>query len=54
MPSIRQKMDALMRVGLGYIKVGQPGHDPISGEAQRGKCQKNWQNDPPGARFMCW
>jgi len=22
-PSIRTKMDALMRVGLGYIKVGQ-------------------------------
>jgi excinuclease ABC subunit A len=22
-PSIREKMDALMRVGLGYIKVGQ-------------------------------
>ncbi|MCB2104661.1 MAG: hypothetical protein KDE10_09065, partial [Rhodobacteraceae bacterium] len=22
-PAIREKMDALMRVGLGYIKVGQ-------------------------------
>ena len=26
-PSIREKMDALVRVGLGYGKVGQQGYN---------------------------
>ncbi|MGR3648614.1 MAG: excinuclease ABC subunit UvrA, partial [Shimia sp.] len=34
-PSIRDKMDALMRVGLGYIKVGQQATTLSGGEAQR-------------------
>ncbi len=39
-PSIREKMDALMRVGLGYIKVGQPATTLSGGEAQRVKLSK--------------
>ncbi|MFU8898126.1 MAG: excinuclease ABC subunit UvrA, partial [Roseinatronobacter sp.] len=39
-PSIREKMDALMRVGLGYIKVGQSATTLSGGEAQRVKLSK--------------
>ena len=39
-PSIREKMDALVRVGLGYIKVGQPATTLSGGEAQRVKLSK--------------
>ncbi|KQI68626.1 excinuclease ABC subunit A [Loktanella sp. 3ANDIMAR09] len=39
-PSIRTKMDALMRVGLGYIKVGQQATTLSGGEAQRVKLSK--------------
>ena len=39
-PSIREKMDALMRVGLGYIKVGQQATTLSGGEAQRIKLSK--------------
>jgi excinuclease ABC subunit A len=39
-PSIRDKMDALVRVGLGYIKVGQQATTLSGGEAQRVKLSK--------------
>jgi len=39
-PSIRDKMTALMRVGLGYIKVGQQATTLSGGEAQRVKLSK--------------
>ena len=39
-PSIRDKMTALMRVGLGYIKVGQSATTLSGGEAQRVKLSK--------------
>ncbi|MEM6823521.1 MAG: excinuclease ABC subunit UvrA [Pseudomonadota bacterium] len=39
-PSIRDKMDALCRVGLGYIKVGQQATTLSGGEAQRVKLSK--------------
>ncbi|WP_319823493.1 excinuclease ABC subunit UvrA [Thalassovita sp.] len=39
-PSIREKMDALMRVGLGYIQVGQQATTLSGGEAQRVKLSK--------------
>ena len=39
-PSIRERMDALMRVGLGYIKVGQQATTLSGGEAQRVKLSK--------------
>ncbi|MEE9389272.1 MAG: excinuclease ABC subunit UvrA [Paracoccaceae bacterium] len=39
-PSIREKMDALVRVGLHYIKVGQQATTLSGGEAQRVKLSK--------------
>ena len=39
-PAIRQKLEMLYRVGLGYIKVGQPATTLSGGEAQRVKLAK--------------
>ncbi len=39
-PSIRDKMKTLQRVGLGYIKIGQPATTLSGGEAQRVKLSK--------------
>ena len=39
-PSVREKMETLERVGLGYIKVGQPATTLSGGEAQRIKLSK--------------
>ncbi len=39
-PAIREKMDALCRVGLGYIQVGQSATTLSGGEAQRVKLSK--------------
>ncbi|MFV0410544.1 MAG: excinuclease ABC subunit UvrA [Paracoccus sp. (in: a-proteobacteria)] len=39
-PPIRRKMDALMQVGLGYVKVGQQATTLSGGEAQRVKLAK--------------
>jgi excinuclease ABC subunit A len=39
-PNIREKMDALVRVGLGYVKVGQQATTLSGGEAQRVKLSK--------------
>ena len=39
-PSIRDKMEMLKEVGLGYIKVGQPATTLSGGEAQRVKLSK--------------
>jgi len=39
-PGIREKMDALCQVGLGYIKVGQQATTLSGGEAQRVKLSK--------------
>ena len=39
-PSVRDKMETLKRVGLGYIKVGQPATTLSGGEAQRVKLSK--------------
>jgi excinuclease ABC subunit A len=39
-PSIREKMETLVRVGLGYIKVGQQATTLSGGEAQRVKLAK--------------
>ncbi len=39
-PAIRSKLDMLMRVGLGYIKIGQPATTLSGGEAQRVKLAK--------------
>ena len=47
-PSIRTKMDALMRVGLGYIKVGQQATTLSGGEAQRVKLSKELARQSTG------
>ncbi len=39
-PSVREKMETLRRVGLGYIKVGQQATTLSGGEAQRIKLSK--------------
>ena len=39
-PSVRDKMETLERVGLGYVKVGQPATQLSGGEAQRVKLSK--------------
>ena len=39
-PSVRDKMDTLKRVGLGYVQVGQPATTLSGGEAQRVKLSK--------------
>jgi excinuclease ABC subunit A len=39
-PSIREKLETLARVGLGYIHVGQPATTLSGGEAQRVKLAK--------------
>ena len=40
MPSIRDKLETLHRVGLGYIKIGQQATTLSGGEAQRIKLAK--------------
>ena len=54
-PSIRDKMDALMRVGLGYIKVGQQattlsGRRGAAGEALQGAVASGRRV----GRFISW
>ena len=39
-PAVREKMDTLKRVGLGYIKIGQQATTLSGGEAQRVKLAK--------------
>ena len=39
-PAVRDKMETLKRVGLGYVKIGQPANQLSGGEAQRVKLSK--------------
>ncbi|HEV2082920.1 MAG TPA: excinuclease ABC subunit UvrA [Brevundimonas sp.] len=47
-PSIRDKMLTLERVGLGYVKVGQPATTLSGGEAQRVKLSKELSRKATG------
>ncbi|WP_312529992.1 excinuclease ABC subunit UvrA [Paracoccus sp. (in: a-proteobacteria)] len=47
-PSIRNKMDALVEVGLGYVKVGQQATTLSGGEAQRVKLAKELSRQSTG------
>jgi excinuclease ABC subunit A len=51
-PSIREKMDALVRVGLGYIKVGQQATTLSGGEAQRVKLSKELSKRATGRTLI--
>ena len=52
-PSIRDKLETLKRVGLGYIHVGQQATTLSGGEAQRVKLsQASCRAAPPGARSI--
>ena len=47
-PAVRDKLDMLERVGLGYIKVGQPATTLSGGEAQRVKLAKELSRKSTG------
>ena len=47
-PAVREKLDMLERVGLGYIKVGQPATTLSGGEAQRVKLAKELSRKSTG------
>ncbi|MEZ5669677.1 MAG: excinuclease ABC subunit UvrA [Alphaproteobacteria bacterium] len=50
-PSIREKMTTLQRVGLGYIKIGQSATTLSGGEAQRVKLSKELSRRATGRTF---
>lgn len=47
-PQIKEKLDALLEVGLGYIKIGQPATTLSGGEAQRIKLAKELSRKSTG------
>ncbi|MDA9008349.1 excinuclease ABC subunit UvrA [Alphaproteobacteria bacterium] len=47
-PSIKSKMEMLHRVGLSYVKIGQPATTLSGGEAQRVKLAKELSKRPTG------
>ncbi|MGL5972125.1 MAG: excinuclease ABC subunit UvrA [Oscillospiraceae bacterium] len=47
-PKIKRKLDTLIDVGLGYIKVGQPATTLSGGEAQRVKLATELSKKPTG------
>ena len=50
-PSIRDKFTTLQRVGLGYIRIGQPATTLSGGEAQRVKLSKELSKRATGRTF---
>ncbi len=50
-PAIRNKLDTLQQVGLGYIKIGQQATTLSGGEAQRVKLAKELSKRATGKTF---
>jgi excinuclease ABC subunit A len=48
-PAIREKMEALVDVGLGYMKIGQPATSISGGEAQRVQLAKELSKKATGS-----
>jgi hypothetical protein len=53
-PAIRDKMETLKDVGLGYIKVGQPATTCPAGKPSASSWQRNWRGDPPAKPYTFW
>jgi len=52
-PHMMNKLKLLQEVGLGYVKIGQPGNTLSGGEAQRVKLAKELSAAPPAAPCTC-
>jgi excinuclease ABC subunit A len=50
-PGIQNKLKTLMEVGLGYVRIGQPGTTLSGGEAQRVKLAKELSRRATGKTF---
>jgi excinuclease UvrABC ATPase subunit len=53
-PVIRRKLQTLLDVGLGYIRLGQSATTLSGGEAQRVKLALELSNGIPAARCTFW
>ena len=54
-PKIRRKLQTLYDVGLGYVKLGQPGNHPVRRRGPAGQAgHRALQAVPPAAPSICW
>jgi excinuclease ABC subunit A len=53
-PNIQSKFSLIQDVGLGYIRIGQPGNTLSGGEAQRVKLSKELSKRMTEKHYMFW